>query len=90
MEWKIVQNLNILYNFKFNEDNAYLINKNYIPTNLTASIHCGLLNSNFFSNFTKLYEDIFVNKSKFGLIEDKIKYLVSQILLIHLIKTPKG
>lgn len=69
---------NILFedinNFKFNEDNAYLINKNYIPTNLTASIHCGLLNSNFFSNFTKLYEDIFVNKSKFGLIEEKIKY----------------
>ena len=67
----LFENIN---DFIFDENNAYLINANYIPTHLTASIHCGLLDEIFFNQFIKLWEDIFINKSKFYLIENKIKY----------------
>lgn len=67
----LFENIN---DFLFNSQNAYLINQNYIPTHMTASIHCGLLSNSFFNEFIKLYEDIFISKSKFNLINEKILY----------------
>ena len=41
---------------------------------MSGSIHSGLLNKQFFNKFEDLYSDIFVNKSKYHLIENKVKF----------------
>jgi hypothetical protein len=85
MEENQIQNIfhidsdNILFeninNLAFSEDNAYLVSNNFDnPFHMTASIHSSLLNTNFFNEFVKLYDDIFISKNKFHLIEEKIKY----------------
>lgn len=57
------------------EENGYLISNNFDnPQHMTASIHSSLLSRNFFSEFIQLYEDLFLNKSKFELIEKKILF----------------
>jgi hypothetical protein len=59
----------------FTKDVAYIINKNYEnPYRMSNSIHCALLNIEFCNIFIKLYEDIFINKSKMYLIQDKINF----------------
>lgn len=67
----LTQNISKL-NFDF--ENGYIINNNKIPTHMTSSIHCGYLSFNFFNEFTKLYQDLFINKTKFNLIEKKIQF----------------
>ena len=41
---------------------------------MSGSIHSGLLNKEFFNKFEDLYSDIFINKSKYHLIENKVKF----------------
>ncbi len=68
----LLENIN---SFNFIEDNAYLVSNNFDnPFHMTASIHSSLLSKNFFVEFQKLYEDIFVTKEKFSMIEQKINY----------------
>lgn len=67
----LFENIN---DFNYEFENAYLVNDNFIPTHMTASIHCGLLSNTFFKEFESLYEDIFINKQKFHLIEEKIQF----------------
>ena len=40
---------------------------------MSGSIHSGLLNK-IFNKFEDLYSDIFINKSKYHLIENKVKF----------------
>jgi hypothetical protein len=47
------------------------------PLRMNNSIHCGLLNIKFCQEFEKLYIDVFINKSKFELIEPKIDFHVN-------------
>jgi len=54
--------------------NAYIISPDWTANHMTASIHIGLTSQNFYENFISLYEDIFITKDKFNLIEEKIKY----------------
>lgn len=61
-------------NYNFQKDIAYCIPPNEDANYMTGSIHSGLLNKQFFNNFEDLYIDIFVNKSKFHLIENKVKF----------------
>ena len=59
----LLENIN---DFIFEKDNAYLINNDFgNPFKMTASIHSSLLTNDFFNQFIKLYEDIFINKTKF-------------------------
>ena len=44
---------------------------------MCCSIHSGLLNNEFINEFIKLYDDLYINKSRFDLIKDKIKYHTS-------------
>lgn len=61
-------------NYKFQKEIAYCCNKNYNQYRMSYSIHCALLNLNFCNKFIELYQDIYINKSKLYLIEDKINY----------------
>jgi hypothetical protein len=70
---------NILFqdinNYPFTNDVAYCMPNNYENTHrMSNSIHCGLLNKQFCNTFACLYNDIYINKSKFNLIEDKTNY----------------
>tara|TARA_Y100000389_G_C17437674_1_gene506542 strand:- start:376 stop:1242 length:867 start_codon:yes stop_codon:yes gene_type:complete len=60
--------------YKFTKNIAYCCCKNYHTHRMSNSIHCGLLNIEFCKEFKQLYTDIYVNKSKYNLIEDKIKF----------------
>ena len=61
-------------NYEFKKNVAYCINKNWHHNRMSAGIHSGLLNLNYCKIFEQLYVDIYITKSKFFLIEDKIKY----------------
>lgn len=61
-------------NFEFNKKIAYIVNKNFSEYSMCSSIHCGLLNQEFCEKFIELYNDLYINKSKFYLIKDKINY----------------
>lgn len=65
----LLKNIN---KYNFTEKIAYVISKDINKHNMCASIHCGLLNMNFCNKFEELYNDIYINKTKFNLIEDKI------------------
>jgi FkbM family methyltransferase len=68
----LLENIN---NYPFKHDIAYCINKNYKNKyRMSNSIHCALLNNEFCIEFEKLYNDLYINKSKFKLIEEKINY----------------
>jgi len=67
----LLKNIN-MYNFKKNI--AYCLNKNFHEYRMSSSIHSGLLNVEFCNKFIELYNDIYVNKTKFYLIKDKIKF----------------
>lgn len=61
-------------NLEFHKKNAYLIPPNQEVYRMSGSIHSGLIDKSFCEKFINLYKDIYVNKSKFHLIEDKINY----------------
>lgn len=59
---------------KFEKDIAYHISQFQNNLNMNASVHSGLLNLNFCKEYKKLYQDIYINKSKQELIEEKYEY----------------
>jgi len=59
---------------KFKNNVAYLIPQNQHKNRMTASIHSSLLNSWYCNIFSDLFEQIFVNKNKFNLIDEKINF----------------
>lgn len=67
----LLKNVNDL---SFNEEIAYIIPNQEDQYRMSASIHSSLINRKFCDEFTKLFQDIYIDKTKFGLIEDKIKY----------------
>ena len=60
--------------YPFSEKNAICISPNFNKYHQTASIHSGLIDKSFCEAYENLYCDIFENKSKFYLIEDKINF----------------
>lgn len=66
--------LHDINNYPFTEEVAYICTQNWHAMRMANSIHCGRLNLDFCEVFEQLYRDIYVNKSKVSLIEDKIKY----------------
>jgi len=61
-------------NYSFKKKIAYCLCKNYHTYRMSNSIHVGLLNQDFCDKFIELYNDLYINKSKYNLIEDKIKF----------------
>lgn len=60
--------------YPYTQKNSLCISKNWSPHHQAASIHSALLSQDFCNEYEKLYLDIFINKSKFYLIESKIEY----------------
>lgn len=61
--------------YHFKADIAYSLNNNFENEyRMAGSIHNGLLNTEFVNKFIQLCIDIYVNRSKFKLIERKINY----------------
>ena len=61
--------------YKFTSDIAYIVNSNFEnPFRMSSSIHSALLNIEFVTKFIQLCNDIYINKSKFKLIEKKINH----------------
>ena len=60
--------------YPFEKSIAYCRNNNYNEYRMSNSIHVGLLNKIFLNKFIELYQDLYINKSKFNLIEGKINY----------------
>ncbi len=67
----LLKNIN---DFKFDYTNAYCTPSFQDNYRMDSSIHCGLLDKNFFIEFEKLYNDLYITKNKFHLIEKKINY----------------
>ena len=67
----LLKNIN---DFKFNTTNAYCIPSFQENYRMDSSIHCGLLDEEFFFEYEKLYNDLYITKNKFHLIEKKINY----------------
>ena len=67
----LLMNIN---NYEFKKEIAYCLNKNFHKFRMSHSIHSGLLNINFCDKFIELYQDIYINKTKLYLIQDKINY----------------
>jgi len=65
---------------KFEKKTAYHISQFQNQFSMDASLHSGLLNLDFCKTFNKLYEDIYINKSKFHLIEEKYKHHIENNL----------
>lgn len=60
--------------YPFEKDIAYCLNTNYHKYRMSNSVHVSLLTHLFCVKFTELYEDIYTNKNKLHLIQDKINY----------------
>tara|TARA_B100000900_G_scaffold416277_1_gene450951 strand:- start:29070 stop:29945 length:876 start_codon:yes stop_codon:yes gene_type:complete len=58
----------------FNNDCAYMIPSFQDGYRMDSSVHFGLLDINFCKQFHKLYKEIYVDGSKFNLIEGKINH----------------
>ena len=67
----LLKNIN---DFKFDNTNAYCIPSFQENYRMDSSIHCGLLDKEFFLEFENLYSDLYITKNKFYLIEKKIGY----------------
>jgi hypothetical protein len=67
----LLKNIN---DFKFDYTNAYCIPSFQENYRMDSSIHCGLLDKEFFLEFENLYSDLYITKNKFYLIEKKIGY----------------
>ena len=61
-------------NLKFEKELAYCIPSYQENNRMDSSIHCGLLNMNFFELYQQLFIDVYINKNKFYLIKEKIEY----------------
>ena len=61
-------------NYPYANRNALCISKNWSEYHNSASIHSALLTQDFCEKYEKLYTDIFINKSKFHLVEPKIEF----------------
>lgn len=59
---------------KFENSNCYLIPINQTEFDMVGSIHSSVLNKHFCEEFITLYEDIYINKTKFDLIAKKIEF----------------
>jgi len=59
--------------YPFQKKCAFYVSRNEGRDSMDASIHCGLINREFCKRFEGLFKDIYVNKSKFNLIERKIR-----------------
>ena len=66
-----LKNLNKL---KLTKNIGYLIPNLQSEFEMYASIHSSFLNKEFCEKFIELYEDIYINKSKFEIIAKKIEY----------------
>ena len=53
---------------------AYSIIQEHKPHNMSASVHASLLNLDFCDAFVRVCRDIYVNKSKFHIIQPKIQW----------------
>lgn len=60
--------------YPFQNEEAYIRNTNFHKMRMSNSIHCGLLTIDYCKRFEKLYQDIFMNGSKFFLLENKIRF----------------
>lgn len=58
----------------FTSEIAYLIPLQQDNFRMSGSIHSALLDNSFCLEFKNLFEDVYINKNKFNLIEKKIKY----------------
>lgn len=58
--------------YPYKAKNAICIPPVWEPHWFASSVHAGLITQEFCEQYEMLYEDIFINKSKFNLIEDKI------------------
>ena len=67
----LLKNIN---DYSFKAKNAICIPKVWEDHWFTSSVHAGLITQEFCENYEMLYEDIFINKSKFNLIQDKIQH----------------
>ncbi len=77
--------------YPFQAENAICIPNVWEDYWYASSVHAGLITQEFCENYEKLYEDIYINKSRFSLIQDKIEYhkshpgAVSDMTLYHFI-----
>ena len=60
--------------YKFNKDSAICIPKVWEPFTFTSSVHAGLISNNFCEEYEKMFVDVYVNKSRLDLFEDKINF----------------
>jgi len=60
--------------YKFEKKIATITPKNESPLSMVSSIHSALIDDNFTNIYRNLYEDIYLNKSKHYLIEQKINH----------------
>ncbi len=67
----LLKNIN---EYPFKAKNAICIPNVWEDHWYTSSVHAGLITQEFCENYEKLYEDIFINKSRFELIKDKIEH----------------
>ena len=61
-------------NYPFKNKNAICISPNWHKYHQSASIHSGLISKEFCDAYEKLYDDIFISKLKFHLIEGKVNF----------------
>jgi hypothetical protein len=67
----LLKNIN---SYPFEAENAICIPPVWEEYYFASSIHAGLISQEFCQNYEMLYEDIFINKSRFNLIENKLRY----------------
>lgn len=67
----LLKNINEI---KYSHPNAYLVSRDWSEIHMSGSIHSGRTTLNFYKLFEKLYEDVFINKSKLNLLKNKINY----------------
>lgn len=65
---------------KFEKNTAYHISQFQDNLSMNASVHSGLLDLDFCTAYKKLFNDIYVNKSKFELIEEKYQHHIKNNL----------
>jgi len=67
----LLKNINL---YPFIAENAICIPPVWEEHYFASSIHAGLITQEFCQNYEMLYEDIFINKSRFNLIKDKVEH----------------
>ncbi len=67
----ILDNINT---FRFKYENALCIPTKWDPFYHATSIHSSLISKNFALKYEKLYNEIFIEKTKFDIVEEKINY----------------